>query len=44
MVVVRDIDGNTVLREAGALSITIVFDTLGDSRPGEERQPRPSME
>jgi hypothetical protein len=27
-------DGNVVLREAGAVWTTIVFDTLGDSMPG----------
>jgi hypothetical protein len=35
-VVVRDMDGNVVLRDAGTTWITIVFDTLGDSRPGGE--------
>jgi hypothetical protein len=35
-VVVRDMDGNVVLRDAGATWITIVFDTLGDSMPGGE--------
>jgi hypothetical protein len=35
-VVVRDMDGNVVLREAGAIWITVVFDTLGDSMPGGE--------
>lgn len=34
MVVVRDMDGNVVLRETGAVWMTIVFDTLGDSMPG----------
>jgi hypothetical protein len=34
MVVVRDMDGDVVLREAGAVWSTIVFDTLGDSMPG----------
>jgi len=33
-VVVRDMDGNVVLREAGAIWTTVVFDTLGDSMPG----------
>jgi hypothetical protein len=35
-VVVRDMDGNVVLREAGAVWTTVVFDTLGDSMPGGE--------
>ena len=35
-VVVRDMAGNVVLRDAGATWITIVFDTLGDSMPGGE--------
>ena len=35
-VALRDMDGNVVLREAGAIWITIVFDTLGDSMPGGE--------
>jgi hypothetical protein len=34
MVVVRDSAGNPLLREAGAVWTTVVFDTLGDSRPG----------
>jgi hypothetical protein len=34
--VVRDMDGNVVLREAGAIWFEIVFDTLGDSMPGGE--------
>jgi hypothetical protein len=34
MVVVRDMVGKVVLREAGAVWTTIVFDTLGDSMPG----------
>jgi hypothetical protein len=29
-------DGNVVLREAGAIWFEIVFDTLGDSMPGGE--------
>ena len=29
-------DGDDVLREAGAVWMTIVFDTLGDSMPGGE--------
>ena len=32
--VVRDMDGNVVLRDRGALWRTILFDTLGDSQPG----------
>jgi hypothetical protein len=35
-VVVRDMDGNVVLREAGAIWRLVVFDTLGDSMPGGE--------
>ena len=35
-VVVRDMDGNVVLRDAGAIWRTVVFDTLGDSMPGGE--------
>jgi hypothetical protein len=35
-VVVHDMDGNVVLRDAGAIWTTIVFDTLGDSMPGGE--------
>jgi len=35
-VVVRDMDGDVVLRQAGAVWLTIVFDTLGDSMPGGE--------
>ena len=34
--VVRDMDGNVVLREAGAIWTIVVFDTLGDSMPGGE--------
>lgn len=33
-VVVRDLDGKVVLRDAGSFWRTIVFDTLGDSQPG----------
>ena len=33
-VVVRDIDGNVVLRDSGVFRTTIEFDTLGDSMPG----------
>jgi hypothetical protein len=32
--VVRDMDGNVVLRDTGAIWTLQVFDTLGDSRPG----------
>lgn len=32
--VVRDMDGNVVLRDRGALTITYLFDTLGDDTPG----------
>jgi hypothetical protein len=32
--VLRDNDGNVVLREAGAIWTIVVFDTLGDSMPG----------
>jgi hypothetical protein len=35
-VVFRDMAGNVVLREAGAIWMTVVFDTLGDSMPGGE--------
>jgi hypothetical protein len=35
-VVVRDMDGNVVLRDRGAIWSTVVFDTLGDSMPGGE--------
>jgi hypothetical protein len=35
-VVVRDMDGNVVLRDSGVFRTTIVFDTLGDSLPGGE--------
>ena len=35
-VVVRDMNGNTVLRDRGAIWFTVVFDTLGDSQPGGE--------
>ena len=35
-VVVRDLDGKVVLRDAGSIWRTIVFDTLGDSQPGGE--------
>jgi hypothetical protein len=34
MGVVRDMDGNVVLRDRGAIWNRIVFDTLGDSEPG----------
>ena len=33
-VVVRDMDGNVVLRDRGAIWTLQVFDTLGDSQPG----------
>jgi hypothetical protein len=36
MGVVRDMDGNVVLRDRGAIWMRIVFDTLGDSEPGGE--------
>jgi hypothetical protein len=32
--VVRDMNGNVVLRESGSIWLTVVFDTLGDSQPG----------
>ena len=35
-VVVRDMNGNVVLAEAGVIRFTLVFDTLGDSMPGGE--------
>jgi hypothetical protein len=35
-VVVRDMDGNVVLRDTGAIWTLQVFDTLGDSQPGGE--------
>ncbi len=35
-VVVRDMDGNVVLRDSGAIWTLQVFDTLGDSEPGGE--------
>jgi len=35
-VVLLDMDGNVVLRDAGAIWTTSVFDTLGDSMPGGE--------
>jgi hypothetical protein len=34
--VVRDMNGNVVLRDRGASWRTFVFDTLGDSEPGGE--------
>ena len=34
MGVVRDMDGNVVLRDRGAIWTRVVFDTLGDSQPG----------
>jgi len=34
--VVRDMNGNVVLREAGARWMLVVFDTRGDSMPGGE--------
>ena len=34
MGVVRDMDGNVVLRDRGVIWMRQVFDTLGDSRPG----------
>jgi hypothetical protein len=36
IVVVRDMDGNVVLRDTGAIWTLQVFDTLGDSQPGGE--------
>ena len=36
IVVVRDMDGNIVLRDTGAIWTLQVFDTLGDSQPGGE--------
>jgi hypothetical protein len=36
MGVVRDMDGNVVLRDRGAIWTRMVFDTLGDSQPGGE--------
>ena len=36
MGVVRDMDGNVVLRDRGVIWMRQVFDTLGDSRPGGE--------
>src|SRR5262245_43526918 len=35
-VVLRDMAGKAVLRDAGAIWTTVVFDTLGDSTPGGE--------
>jgi len=35
-VALRDMDGKVVLRDAGAIWLTVVFDTLGDSMPGGE--------
>jgi hypothetical protein len=32
--VVRDMDGNVVLRDRGAITMTYLFDTLGDDVPG----------
>lgn len=32
--VVRDADGNVLLRDRGVLQLTAVFDTLGDGQPG----------
>jgi hypothetical protein len=32
--VVRDMDGNVVLRDRGAIAFTYLFDTLGDDVPG----------
>ena len=32
--VVRDMDGNVVLRDRGAITFTYLFDTLGDDVPG----------
>jgi hypothetical protein len=34
--VVRDMDGNVVLRDTGAIWTLEIFDTLGDSQPGGE--------
>ena len=34
--VVRDMDGNVVLRDRGAITFTYLFDTLGDDEPGGE--------
>jgi hypothetical protein len=34
MVAVRDMDGDVVMRERGAIWWDVVFDTLGDSQPG----------
>jgi hypothetical protein len=34
--VVRDMDGNVVLRDRGAITFTYLFDTLGDDVPGGE--------
>src|SRR4051794_7685241 len=34
--VVRDADGDVVARDRGAIWVTMVFDTLGDSMPGGE--------
>ena len=34
--VLRDMDGNVVLRDRGAIWRTFVFDTLGDGEPGGE--------
>lgn len=31
---VRDMDGNVILRDRGAIRSTILFDTLGDDQPG----------
>ena len=36
ILVVRDMDGNVVLRDTGAIWTLQVFDTLGDSQPGGE--------
>jgi len=33
---VRDMDGNLILRDRGAVRATILFDTLGDAEPGGE--------
>ena len=33
-VVIRDMNGKVVLRDRGAIFRTIIFDTLGDSKPG----------
>jgi hypothetical protein len=35
-VVVRDMEGNVVLHDRGAIWRTFVFDTLGDNQPGGE--------